>query len=280
MQGIVNTNGTVVARYLYDAFGNCTIASSSTNTAVANANPIRYRGYYYDDDTGLYYCNARYYSPKWRRFISPDDTAYLDPESVNGLNLYCYCNNDPVNYADPSGRSVTAILLTALVAGALSAGANVVGQMFFDSKTFDTLDWRKVAISGVAGFCAGLIPGTGFLSIAGQSVVSSFIENGLNAVWLGEDFEIVYVVQDSIVSLATGYAMKGISHLTSKVTSKIFHKAPNYSQYQHYFRQKGHDYSRQEVYKYMRRHMRYKGIADDTIDSLFDFSFSFLMYPL
>ena len=104
VQAIVNTNGTVVARYLYDAFGNCTIASGTTNTAVANANPIRYRGYYYDDDTGLYYCNARYYSPKWRRFISPDDTAYLDPESVNGLNLYCYCNNDPVNYADPTGR--------------------------------------------------------------------------------------------------------------------------------------------------------------------------------
>ena len=53
--------------------------------------------YYSDDDTGLYYCNARYYSPKWRRFISPDDTAYLDPDSVNGLNLYCYCGNDPVN---------------------------------------------------------------------------------------------------------------------------------------------------------------------------------------
>ena len=76
--------------------GNCTIASSTTNTAVANANPIRYRGYYYDDDTGLYYCNARYYSPKWRRFISPDDTSSLDPQSVNGLNLYCYCGNDPI----------------------------------------------------------------------------------------------------------------------------------------------------------------------------------------
>ena len=101
---IYDTSGNLVAKYLYDAWGNCTVSSETTNYAVANANPIRYRGYYYDDDTGLYYCNARYYSPKWRRFISPDDTAYLDPESVNGLNLYCYCNNDPVNYADPSGH--------------------------------------------------------------------------------------------------------------------------------------------------------------------------------
>ena len=90
-------NGTRKVEYAYDAWGNCTVSSETTNTAVAAANPIRYRGYYYDDDTGLYYCNARYYSPKWRRFISPDDTAYLDPKTVNGLNLYCYCGNDPVN---------------------------------------------------------------------------------------------------------------------------------------------------------------------------------------
>ena len=62
--GIYNTNGTLVAKYIYDAWGNCTI---SGNTTVAKANPIRYRGYYYDEETGLYYCNAQYYSPKWRR---------------------------------------------------------------------------------------------------------------------------------------------------------------------------------------------------------------------
>ncbi len=106
---IYDTSGAMVAKYLYDAWGNCTISSETTNTVVANANPIRYRGYYYDADTGLYYCNARYYSPKWRRFISPDDTSYLDTETVNGLNLYCYCGNDPVNYVDPSGNSIIAI---------------------------------------------------------------------------------------------------------------------------------------------------------------------------
>ena len=111
----------MVAKYLYDAWGNCTISSETTNFSVANANPIRYRGYYYDDDTGLYYCNARYYSPKWHRFISPDSTSYLDPESVNGLNLYCYCNNDPVNYADPSGSS--AIVIGAIIGAVLGFGA-------------------------------------------------------------------------------------------------------------------------------------------------------------
>ena len=100
---IYDTSGTLQAEYAYDAYGNCIILNAS-NADLANNNPIRYRGYYYDRETGLYYLNARYYSPEWRRFISPDDTAYLDTENSNGLNLYTYCNNDPVNYADPSGH--------------------------------------------------------------------------------------------------------------------------------------------------------------------------------
>ena len=99
---IYDTNGTKVGGYAYDAWGNCTITLNTNGVAIRN--PIRYRGYYYDQDTGLYFLNARYYSPAWRRFISPDDTGYLDPESINGLNLYTYCNNDPVNYCDPSGH--------------------------------------------------------------------------------------------------------------------------------------------------------------------------------
>jgi len=141
---IYDTSGNMVAKYLYDAWGNCTISSETTNTVVANANPIRYRGYYYDDDTGLYYLNARYYSPKWRRFISPDDTAYLDPESVNGLNLYCYCNNDPVNYCDPSGHAIESPL------DLISLGVGVVDVL---TNPHDPLAWL-----GLVGDIVDLIP--------------------------------------------------------------------------------------------------------------------------
>lgn len=102
---IRDTVGTKVVEYAYDAWGNSTVVSYS-NADLANYNPIRYRGYYYDRETKLYYCNARYYDPEWRRFLSHDDTSYLDPENFSGLNLYAYCYNDPVNYADPSGHSV------------------------------------------------------------------------------------------------------------------------------------------------------------------------------
>ncbi len=150
----------MVAKYLYDAWGNCTISGETTNYTVAHANPIRYRGYYYDEDTGLYYCNARYYSPKWRRFISPDDTSYLNPESVNGLNLYCYCNNDPVNYCDPSGHmpewlsnvltGIGIVVGTALFVTAIIASAGTVGALAGIGAA--TIGLSTTAISAVVTF--------------------------------------------------------------------------------------------------------------------------------
>ena len=107
--GILDNSGNTVVKYTYDAYGNCT-RGYTTNTDLADSNPIRYRSYYYDKDTGLYYLNARYYNPEWRRFISPDDTAYLDIESANGLNLYAYCGNDPINRYDPSGCAWDTVL--------------------------------------------------------------------------------------------------------------------------------------------------------------------------
>ena len=101
--GIYNSSGTRIANYSYDSWGNCTPKTLVSNN-FSTYNPIRYRGYYYDRETRLYYLNARYYDPAWRRFISPDDTAYLDPDTPSGLNLYAYCNNDPINFSDPNGH--------------------------------------------------------------------------------------------------------------------------------------------------------------------------------
>ena len=92
---IYGSTGNVVAEYGYDAYGNCTILSS-TNADLANFNPIRYRGYYYDTETGLYFLNSRYYNPAWRRFISPSRSNALNPEAINGLNSYVYAGNNPV----------------------------------------------------------------------------------------------------------------------------------------------------------------------------------------
>ena len=63
-----------------------------------------------DFETGLYYLNSRYYDPEVGRFISPDDISYLDPDSINGLNLYVYCSNNPVMYYDPTGHWLDTVI--------------------------------------------------------------------------------------------------------------------------------------------------------------------------
>ncbi|MBO4990201.1 MAG: RHS repeat-associated core domain-containing protein, partial [Clostridia bacterium] len=89
------------ATYTYDAWGNCTISFDAAG--IGALNPFRYRGYYLDRETGLYYLMTRYYDPEIGRFVNADDVSYLDPETLNGLNLYAYCLNNPVTGYDPKG---------------------------------------------------------------------------------------------------------------------------------------------------------------------------------
>ncbi len=100
--------GKYIGEYIYDAWGNCEVrelsASNDLDRYALYYNPFRYKGYYYDVETQLYLVSSRYYSPELCRWISPDDIEYLDPESINGLNLYCYCGNDPVNRYDVNGH--------------------------------------------------------------------------------------------------------------------------------------------------------------------------------
>ena len=100
MLKIVDGSGNVVGSYTYDAWGK---VLSVTGT-IAEINPIRYRSYYYDAETGLYYLQSRYYDPEIGRFISADDTQYLGASGTAlGYNLFGYCENNPVNAADPDG---------------------------------------------------------------------------------------------------------------------------------------------------------------------------------
>ena len=86
-----------VATYEYDAWGNV-----SSSGKLAEINPLRYRGYYYDNETGFYYLQSRYYDPVNRRFINADGLISSN-WSFSGLNMFAYCENDPVGRSDPSG---------------------------------------------------------------------------------------------------------------------------------------------------------------------------------
>jgi len=104
-----DSSNNVVCIYTYDAWGKLLSVTNASGTAItdskhiANVNPFRYRGYYYDVEIGFYYCNSRYYDPEIGRFINAD--VYTSTgQGFGGYNMFAYCQNNPVMYTDSSGE--------------------------------------------------------------------------------------------------------------------------------------------------------------------------------
>ena len=134
---ILDSSGTMVASYNYGAWGSCTVYNSS-DAAIGDLNPLRYRSYYYDAETGFYYLQSRYYDPAICRFINAD--GQLSITDFIDSNLFAYCGNDPVNRTDPTGEAWWHWALGALVVagcavatvvtcGGFAAAATAVGMV-------------------------------------------------------------------------------------------------------------------------------------------------------
>ena len=146
---IVDGSRNVVASYSYDPWGKL-LSSSGT---LANVNPLRYRGYYYDSETGFYYLQSRYYDPEIGRFINADSYASTDATGLLSTNMFAYCENDPVNRSDPSGE-----FWNIVVGAALGAGMEVLTQLAAGTKLRD-INWVDVAVQGAVGaVTSGTIP--------------------------------------------------------------------------------------------------------------------------
>ena len=207
---ILDECGCTRGTYEYDAWGKIIWQGGSELLTI---NPFRYRGYYYDEETGLYYLNSRYYDPETGRFISPDSLDYLEPETCNGLNLYAYCGNNPVMGYDPEGTldwggfwkavlgvtigiglaavTVAAViasggaLLVPVMAGfAIGASASLIGQgignLVSGRNFFEGISIGSVLMGGLAGaaFATGLGGLWGAVAIgAAANMGTAAIEN-------------------------------------------------------------------------------------------------------
>ena len=101
--GLMDESGVRMVEYIYDAWGKLISTTGTLATTLGADNPFRYRGYYYDTETGLYYLTTRYYDPEVCRFISAD--VYMSTgQGVLGGNMWAYCLNNPVCRYDTSGR--------------------------------------------------------------------------------------------------------------------------------------------------------------------------------
>lgn len=167
---IRDKQGNVVATYEYDAWGNCTVMDSygginTSATFIGNINPFRYRGYYYDVETGFYYLQTRYYDPTICRFINADNYELVATLSTvpGQLNMYAYCNNNPIMYTDETGES---FLLTAIIVGVIigaAIGGTVAGisaaQNGEDALGVTLAVFEGIFVGGVIGGAAGALVG-------------------------------------------------------------------------------------------------------------------------
>ena len=190
VEAIHDVNGNLVARYLYDSWGTVIAVVDAdgneiTDTAnIGHVNRIRYRGYYYDVETGFYYVSSRYYDPEVGRFISADTTNVLtfDGTSILQKNLYAYCENDPVNCCDVEGYFAIPALVVKVAWIALDVFLNL-GITWVTAKTMgqelskkDLIKTAAITVIGSMSFMDDVI-----LAVwSGMDTVSSTYESGKN----------------------------------------------------------------------------------------------------
>ena len=163
---IVDGSRNVVASYSYDPWGKL-LSSSGT---LADINPLRYRGYYYDAETGFYYLQSRYYDPEIGRFINADSYASTDATGLLSTNMFAYCENDPVNKSDPDGE-VAHLAIGAVVGAIANVGFSYLNHMIAG----ESYGLKEAALDALSGAASGA------LAASGVGLLGQVIGNGLTS---------------------------------------------------------------------------------------------------
>ena len=211
---IIDSNGTIKVSYEYDAWGK--VINIDGDEDLIEINSYLYKGYYYDKEASLYYCNSRYYDPEIRRWISIDDIDYLDSESVNGLNLYAYCGNNPVMNIDLDGHAWYHWLIGAAIIVACAALTVVTAGGFAAAGTaFASVVTATVAPTALSAVFAGATIGAVTIGTAGLVIGGMSGEEG----WSWENASQGFMI-GSIAGAVIGGAWGG-THYALQNTGKM-----------------------------------------------------------
>ena len=182
----------IVAYYEYDAWGEHRVRNNlhkinTDDNFIGNINPFRYRGYYYDVETGWFWLSSRYYSPELGRFIQPADVSSLNPSSINGLNLYSYANNNPISIVySSSGSGANGGMVSSLSLGGKFTPSN---SGFGGNFTKDwinlksVLSWGETAIDiADVGFSASIVGLTAWYTLKYPGVADLMKLDGIASI--------------------------------------------------------------------------------------------------
>ena len=176
---VVNTTAEVVARYSYDAWGVCTVTQDTSECGIAAVNPFRYRGYFYDEEIGMYYLQSRYYDPETGRFVNGDEPVIVEiSNEKTSHNIFTYCENEPI--------------------------------LNFDYQGFFVI--RRWMVSATADFLLGLIPGIGPLFAPVKNIAKAYGKTALKSKLAGPLGSFVKFVARNASKLLNGLK-EGLSKL-------------------------------------------------------------------
>ena len=275
---LYNSSGNVAALYEYDAYGKVVSVTNSTGTAISNPshiamlNPLRYAGYVYDNETGLYYNITRYYDPTTARFINADSIDVLTTTSteLTDKNLFAYCDNNPITRADDGGE------FWHLVAGAVIGG--VIGGV---SAWLSGGDGVDILIGTLAGAGSGLLTASGAGAVV-QVVAGAGIAMASNAAQQTnkivkkkqEGFDVGSMIFDGVVGGACGVMggngasygnTAGIKAAGKNFTTQVFKNGRNASKAAIYYAKTAHRAGGDFVMKELTKSLGYNTVGNAII---------------
>ena len=219
---IYNASGTLVGSYTYDTWGRVTENATSADTEnITETNPIRYRGYYYDTETRLYYVNSRYYDPAVKRMLNADDDSLstATPQGLTDKNYFAYCDNNPVVRVDSNGEFWNYVV-GAVVGGAIGAVSTAIAGG----------DAKAVVLSAGIGAVGGLIGASGLPAVA-QIVAGGVLGgagNFANQFFIEkislENIDWGDIIIDSAIGAAASAISYGITKNASQAASNLMGK--------------------------------------------------------